>query len=132
MKKLLRTGMLFASIVIAQCIMAQSGPQVTGVKADDVWNIVYKVLNENNLALSKNGAAKPETGARRPVAAASVSGNGASVSEPAKPQESAALIMSTFHNSEDAPPCTSCGSSMMVRQAGCYVCLNCGAQGGCG
>jgi hypothetical protein len=51
MKKLLRTGMLFASIVIAQCIMAQSGPQVTGVKADDVWNIVYKVLNENNLAV---------------------------------------------------------------------------------
>jgi len=43
--------MLFASIVIAQCIMAQSGPQVTGVKADDVWNIVYKVLNENNLAV---------------------------------------------------------------------------------
>ena len=42
------------------------------------------------------------------------------------------LIMSTFHNSEDAPPCTNCHSSMMVRQAGCYVCLNCGAQGGCG
>lgn len=33
---------------------------------------------------------------------------------------------------EDAPPCTSCGSSMMVRQAGCYRCLNCGSQGGCG
>jgi len=42
------------------------------------------------------------------------------------------IIMSTFQNSEDAPPCTNCGSSMMVRQAGCYVCLNCGAQGGCG
>ena len=37
-----------------------------------------------------------------------------------------------FHNSLDAPPCTSCGSLLMVRQAGCYVCLNCGAQGGCG
>ena len=42
------------------------------------------------------------------------------------------LAMSVFKNSEDAPPCTNCGSSMMVRQAGCYVCLNCGAQGGCG
>jgi len=42
------------------------------------------------------------------------------------------LAMSVFQNSEDAPPCTNCGSSMMVRQAGCYVCLNCGAQGGCG
>lgn len=38
----------------------------------------------------------------------------------------------TFQNMEDAPPCTGCGSSLMVRQAGCYVCLNCGAQGGCG
>lgn len=37
-----------------------------------------------------------------------------------------------FKNSEDAPPCTGCGSNLMVRQAGCYVCLNCGAQGGCG
>lgn len=43
-------------------------------------------------------------------------------------KEGAAL----FQNSEDAPPCTTCGSSLMVRQAGCYVCLNCGAQGGCG
>ncbi|RMG44677.1 MAG: vitamin B12-dependent ribonucleotide reductase [Candidatus Dadabacteria bacterium] len=42
------------------------------------------------------------------------------------------LLASTFQNSEDAPPCTNCGSSLMVRQAGCYVCLNCGAQGGCG
>ena len=50
----------------------------------------------------------------------------------AAPHGAAELIMSTFQNSEDAPPCTSCGSSMMVRQAGCYVCLNCGAQGGCG
>lgn len=38
----------------------------------------------------------------------------------------------TFHNMEDAPPCTVCGSSLMVRQGSCYVCLNCGAQGGCG
>lgn len=42
------------------------------------------------------------------------------------------VMMSAFQNMEDAPPCTNCGSSMMVRQAGCYVCLNCGAQGGCG
>lgn len=37
-----------------------------------------------------------------------------------------------FQNMEDAPPCTNCGSSLMVRQAGCYVCLNCSSQGGCG
>lgn len=33
---------------------------------------------------------------------------------------------------EDAPPCTACGSGMMVRQGNCYLCLNCGSQGGCG
>ncbi|MBN8548214.1 MAG: vitamin B12-dependent ribonucleotide reductase [Deltaproteobacteria bacterium] len=43
--------------------------------------------------------------------------------------DKAALL---FKNSDDAPPCTNCGSNFMVRQAGCYVCLNCGAQGGCG
>ena len=34
--------------------------------------------------------------------------------------------------SDDAPPCTVCGSSLMVRQGACYRCLNCGSQGGCG
>ncbi len=38
----------------------------------------------------------------------------------------------SFKNLEDAPPCTRCGSSFMVRQGGCYYCLNCGGQGGCG
>ncbi|MBP9838315.1 MAG: vitamin B12-dependent ribonucleotide reductase [Proteobacteria bacterium] len=37
-----------------------------------------------------------------------------------------------FQISDDAPPCTTCGSSMMVRQGACYRCLNCGSQGGCG
>ena len=37
-----------------------------------------------------------------------------------------------FDISEDAPPCSGCGSSLMVRQGACYRCLNCGSQGGCG
>jgi len=37
-----------------------------------------------------------------------------------------------FQISDDAPPCTTCGSGMMVRQGACYRCLNCGSQGGCG
>ncbi len=65
-----------------------------------------------------------------------ISGGAAKVEARAGKQEAPAdpkaLMVSTFQNSEDAPPCTSCGSSLMVRQAGCYVCLNCGAQGGCG
>ena len=36
-----------------------------------------------------------------------------------------------IHRFDDAPPCTSCGSSMMVRQGNCYICLQCGTQGGC-
>lgn len=37
-----------------------------------------------------------------------------------------------FEPSEDAPPCSVCGSSLMVRQGSCYRCLSCGSQGGCG
>lgn len=36
----------------------------------------------------------------------------------------------TFDNQSDAPPCDNCGS-MMVRNASCYKCLNCGASSGC-
>jgi ribonucleoside-diphosphate reductase alpha chain len=35
-----------------------------------------------------------------------------------------------FHPDEDAPPCPDCGS-IMVRNAACYKCLNCGATSGC-
>ena len=36
----------------------------------------------------------------------------------------------TFTSEEDAPPCNSCGS-IMVRNAACYKCLNCGDSSGC-
>jgi ribonucleoside-diphosphate reductase alpha chain len=36
----------------------------------------------------------------------------------------------TFDNQSDAPVCDTCGS-MMVRNATCYKCLNCGATTGC-
>ena len=39
-------------------------------------------------------------------------------------------LTSTFDNQSDAPACDSCGS-MMVRNAACYKCLNCGATSGC-
>lgn len=39
-------------------------------------------------------------------------------------------LTATFDNQSDAPPCDSCGS-MMVRNAACYKCLNCGATSGC-
>jgi ribonucleoside-diphosphate reductase alpha chain len=36
----------------------------------------------------------------------------------------------TFETSTDAPACHECGS-IMVRNAACYKCLNCGATSGC-
>lgn len=36
----------------------------------------------------------------------------------------------TFDNHSDAPACDTCGS-IMVRNAACYKCLNCGATSGC-
>ncbi len=36
----------------------------------------------------------------------------------------------TFQAQMDAPPCRDCGS-IMVRNASCYKCLNCGATSGC-
>ncbi|MCR4312091.1 MAG: vitamin B12-dependent ribonucleotide reductase [Candidatus Uhrbacteria bacterium] len=41
-----------------------------------------------------------------------------------------ASLTSTFNNSADAPACDTCGS-MMVRNAACYKCLNCGSTSGC-
>ncbi len=39
-------------------------------------------------------------------------------------------LLSTFNNTADAPACDTCGS-MMVRNAACYKCLNCGSTSGC-
>ncbi len=39
-------------------------------------------------------------------------------------------LTSTFNNTADAPACDTCGS-MMVRNASCYKCLNCGSTSGC-
>lgn len=49
------------------------------------------------------------------------------------PQKSASTEVShttTFDNSSDAPACDTCGS-IMVRNAACYKCLNCGSTSGC-
>lgn len=39
-------------------------------------------------------------------------------------------LTSTFNNTADAPACDTCGN-MMVRNAACYKCLNCGSTSGC-
>jgi len=42
----------------------------------------------------------------------------------------AASLTQTFDNQADAPACDTCGS-IMVRNAACYKCLNCGSTSGC-
>ncbi|MCZ6695144.1 MAG: vitamin B12-dependent ribonucleotide reductase, partial [Acidobacteria bacterium] len=54
---------------------------------------------------------------------------------PKPPSVGAAALDSTrtifaFRPDEDAPPCPDCGS-IMVRNAACYKCLNCGTTSGC-
>jgi len=49
----------------------------------------------------------------------------------AAPEQSATRAHTqTFDNQSDAPACDTCGS-IMVRNAACYKCLNCGATSGC-
>lgn len=43
---------------------------------------------------------------------------------------SAQKLTSSFDNQSDAPACETCGS-IMVRNAACYKCLNCGSTSGC-
>ncbi|MBI4257255.1 intein-containing adenosylcobalamin-dependent ribonucleoside-diphosphate reductase [Candidatus Uhrbacteria bacterium] len=47
-----------------------------------------------------------------------------------EPLELRSVHTQTFDNQSDAPACDTCGS-MMVRNAACYKCLNCGATSGC-
>jgi ribonucleoside-diphosphate reductase alpha chain len=44
--------------------------------------------------------------------------------------DSSDQLTATFDNQSDAPLCDTCGS-MMVRNAACYKCLNCGGTSGC-
>jgi ribonucleoside-diphosphate reductase alpha chain len=78
--------------------------------------LTYTENGESAAAAASNPASTP-----RPAAQLPQSGDGGAL-----------LEAKTFRNIEDAPPCTSCGSGLMVRQGACYVCLNCGSQGGCG
>lgn len=54
----------------------------------------------------------------------------ASVPTPDEVQNVRAADLKTFENMADAPACTDCGA-IMVRNAACYKCVNCGATSGC-
>lgn len=44
--------------------------------------------------------------------------------------QGSSALTATFDNQSDAPACDTCGS-IMVRNAACYKCLNCGGTSGC-
>lgn len=54
----------------------------------------------------------------------------ANTPDTATPPVATAQQQLTFVNQEDAPSCASCGS-IMVRNAACYKCTNCGSTSGC-
>lgn len=64
----------------------------------------------------------------QPTIFSSASGSAAAMSPGTAPAK--AGLTSTFNNTADAPACDTCGS-MMVRNAACYKCLNCGSTSGC-
>lgn len=100
-----------------------------GLKVNEDEREVQEELPFVGTPQKQNASDRKDKEKIKPTAVMANGKNGANVKQPGGNNN---LIMSTFQNSEDAPPCTSCGSGMMVRQAGCYVCLNCGSQGGCG
>lgn len=69
-------------------------------------------------AQQANIFAEPLVASAAPAAAASAS------------TEKKVTHTSTFDNQSDAPACETCGS-IMVRNAACYKCLNCGSTSGC-
>jgi ribonucleoside-diphosphate reductase alpha chain len=58
------------------------------------------------------------------------SSNGAAASVKANGSNGSNGHALTFVNSDDAPPCPSCGS-ITVRNGACYKCVNCGTTTGC-
>ena len=71
--------------------------------------------------------AKPKAGAKAAAATASAPG-AAAVADNGNPMERQEQI--TFVAQADAPACPDCGC-LMVRNAACYKCLNCGCTSGC-
>ncbi|HQH27442.1 MAG TPA: vitamin B12-dependent ribonucleotide reductase, partial [Oligoflexia bacterium] len=75
---------------------------------------------------------KTETAAEKAGAAGAEAGNSSANGKKNGASQSAkGSDLVGFQLSEDAPPCSFCGSSLMVRRGSCYHCLTCGSQGGC-
>ncbi len=76
--------------------------------------------------------AKPLAGTETEVEPVTAKSSGPVAAVPSQPTDvvQRAADMRTFANMEDAPACVDCGA-IMVRNAACYKCVNCGATSGC-
>jgi len=86
--------------------------------------------------VTETPGSKPATG--NGAAAAAPAAPAVAASAPARAKEAPVATISAFEQQEkltfvaqaDAPACPECGS-LMVRNAACYKCLNCGCTSGC-
>jgi len=97
------------------------------------WMAMKFMTPEEQRAVGIMNVVEPETNGNGngAITVASVEAS----TESAEPQptlfnEKKVGLTSTFDNQSDAPACPTCGS-IMVRNASCYKCLNCGATSGC-
>jgi ribonucleoside-diphosphate reductase alpha chain len=119
---------------LASKFLSRDAQQAIGIHVKDEGPAAPTLTNG-----SKLGALGPAPIAGGPLPVSLVPGPGgpaASDRGPTGPHSVGAAANDTsrapfaFHPDEDAPPCPDCGS-IMVRNAACYKCLNCGATSGC-
>jgi len=98
------------------------------------WLALKFLPRESQLAVGINDGGEEEVEKVDQLAKVETTENQPNLFE-AKPTKTQTLELrsvhtQTFDNQSDAPACDTCGS-MMVRNAACYKCLNCGATSGC-
>ena len=98
------------------------------------WMGLKFLTAEERISIGINLDGEIDTGAIMPM---SELAQPTAVQEPAQPtlldrtpSMTATKLTSSFDNQSDAPACDTCGS-IMVRNAACYKCLNCGGTSGC-
>lgn len=94
--------------------------QALGIKIDEDAEAVPKVEDNSEFTINTTGddALETETDEKQTSLLDNVPSSGSD------------QLTATIDNQSDAPICDTCGS-MMVRNAACYKCLNCGNTSGC-
>jgi ribonucleoside-diphosphate reductase alpha chain len=111
--------------------------------AKSITDYIFRWLALKFLPAGERGAAELAEGVEKEAAlnSASPAKTTASAAPAAPPAKAPAKALEVSSDSEkrekgvfvtqaDAPPCPECGT-IMVRNAACYKCLNCGATSGC-